>query len=324
MQIDYIFFDGHRVASIDSSGNVHYLFSDVLGSTRVATDSSGNVCFDADYYPYGQENDYSTSCDPEYKFAGMEYDSETGNYYDYARYYNPRLGRFMTPDPSNAGAVAGNPQSWNAYSYVVNNPETFIDPFGRQTQTCASVVQGWTSGSGEDGPSLQPMPSGRMPDFGCAADVSITGSDEIPNPIQNPTVPVRVRKPNPDRPPQAQAGCLQTAFDPSCEPKKPPSCPSVFFNATADAFTSTPIFPPGKNPEDLVRAGGGAWAATYIMEKGLVVPLRSSVVRNILGLTEVAAEVTALVPVAIAEVQGLKQEVSDWRSGACSTAWTKP
>jgi len=37
----------------------------------------------------------------------------------------------MTPDPANAGVVAGNPQSWNAYSYVINSPETFIDPTGR-------------------------------------------------------------------------------------------------------------------------------------------------------------------------------------------------
>ena len=264
MQIDYIFFDGHRVASIDSSGNVHYLFSDVLGSTRVATDSSGNVCFDADYYPYGQENDYSTSCDPEYKFAGMEYDSETGNYYDYARYYNPRLGRFMTPDPSNAGAVAGNPQSWNAYSYVVNNPETFIDPFGRQTQTCASVVQGWTSSGEEDGPSLQPMPSGRMPDFGCAADVSITGSHEIPNPIQNPTVPVRVGKPNPDRPPQSQA--------PKQPQKKPctpladnlQGTPAAGFDTFLDAFhrLTSPIEMVAEN--GFIFVGGvGAVAGGY-------------------------------------------------------------
>ena len=70
MEIDYIFFDGRRIASLDSSGNVHYLFSDVLGSVRVATDSSGNVCFDADYYPYGQEVDQGTpTCSPTYKFA---------------------------------------------------------------------------------------------------------------------------------------------------------------------------------------------------------------------------------------------------------------
>jgi RHS repeat-associated protein len=94
----------------------------------VVTDASGNKCFDADYYPFGQENDYSTSCSPGYKFTGYEFDSETGNYYAYARYYDPRRGRFMSPDP--LGGTVGNPQSMNRYSYVVNNPETFVDPYG--------------------------------------------------------------------------------------------------------------------------------------------------------------------------------------------------
>jgi hypothetical protein len=40
------------------------------------------------------------------------------------------LGRFMTPDPANAGASLDTPQSWNAYSYVLNNPLNYIDPSG--------------------------------------------------------------------------------------------------------------------------------------------------------------------------------------------------
>ncbi len=128
MERDYIFFAGRRIAWKDSSGNVYYYFVDAIGSTRAVTDFSGNVCFSADYYPYGRENDYNTSCSPTYKFTGYESDSETGNYYAYARYYNPRLGRFMSPDP--LGGSAGDPQSMNGYSYVLNNPTTLNDPLG--------------------------------------------------------------------------------------------------------------------------------------------------------------------------------------------------
>ena len=39
-------------------------------------------------------------------------------------------GRFTSPDPANAGAVLNNPQSWNAYSYVWNNPLRLVDPTG--------------------------------------------------------------------------------------------------------------------------------------------------------------------------------------------------
>jgi RHS repeat-associated protein len=134
----YFFFGGRRVAWRDSSGNVYYYFADAIGSTRAVTNATGTKCFDADYYPYGQENDYDTSCSPTYKFTGYEYDSETGNDYAYARYYNPRLGRFMSPDPL-AGAV-GNPQSLDRYTYVLNNPETFTDPLGLQCQQPSAGV----------------------------------------------------------------------------------------------------------------------------------------------------------------------------------------
>jgi RHS repeat-associated protein len=128
MQRDYIFFAGRRIAWRNSSGNVYYYFADALGSTRTVTNATGSTCFDADYYPYGQENDFNTSCSPTYKFTGYEYDSETGNYYAYARYYDPRIGRFMTTDP--LGGDASNPQSLNRYSYVLNNPESLVDGLG--------------------------------------------------------------------------------------------------------------------------------------------------------------------------------------------------
>src|SRR5258708_26364177 len=65
------------------------------------------------------------------KYAGMEYDSETKFYKTLFRYYNPRLGLWMTPDP--AGLAAANPrvpQSLNRYAYVGNAPANFFDPLG--------------------------------------------------------------------------------------------------------------------------------------------------------------------------------------------------
>src|SRR6267378_1744009 len=59
-----------------------------------------------------------------------ERDNETGLDYFGARYYSSTQGRFTSVDPENAGAVPMNPQSWNAYSYSLNNPLRFIDPDG--------------------------------------------------------------------------------------------------------------------------------------------------------------------------------------------------
>jgi hypothetical protein len=47
-----------------------------------------------------------------------------------ARYMSAAQGRFNSPDPGNAGADLTNPQSWNGYSYVWNNPLSAVDPTG--------------------------------------------------------------------------------------------------------------------------------------------------------------------------------------------------
>jgi RHS repeat-associated protein len=135
---EYVFFAGSRVAqSNPSSGNVYYYFVDHLGSTRVVTTATGTACYEADYLPYGTENTpsgFSNTCSTRYRFTGYERDLETaygtsaGNDYAFARYYNSRLGRFMSADPL-AGDVT-DPQSLNRYAYVRNNPVNRIDPSG--------------------------------------------------------------------------------------------------------------------------------------------------------------------------------------------------
>jgi RHS repeat-associated protein len=64
------------------------------------------------------------------KFTGQERDAETGLDFFQARCYGSALGRFTSPDPANAGADLMNPQSWNGYAYVGNNPLSFVDPSG--------------------------------------------------------------------------------------------------------------------------------------------------------------------------------------------------
>jgi RHS repeat-associated protein len=121
---------GRRIAqSNPSSGDVNYYFVDHLGSTRVLTDATGTACWEADYYPYGQEKTpagFSDTCSTHYKFTGYERDPETdpgngtGNDYAFARYYSPRLGRFLFADPLDGDA--NDPQTLNKYAYVVSGP----------------------------------------------------------------------------------------------------------------------------------------------------------------------------------------------------------
>ena len=129
--VEYIFFDGERIASRNgSSGAVNYYYTDQLGSIVTITDGNGTPCYEATFTPYGQEMPTSLSwtCSTNYKFTGYERDSETGLDYAFARYYNPRLGRFMSADPLTGDVT--DPQSLNRYTYVENNPDTFMDPLG--------------------------------------------------------------------------------------------------------------------------------------------------------------------------------------------------
>jgi RHS repeat-associated protein len=68
-------------------------------------------------------------------FTGKERDTESGNDYFGARYYDSSMGRFMSPDwsaPAEAVPYADlhDPQSLNLYSYVKNNPLSKSDPDG--------------------------------------------------------------------------------------------------------------------------------------------------------------------------------------------------
>jgi len=63
--------------------------------------------------------------------TGEERDIESNNDYLGARYYASTMGRFLSPDPGGLSvANPANPQSWNMYSYVLNNPLTNTDPTG--------------------------------------------------------------------------------------------------------------------------------------------------------------------------------------------------
>jgi RHS repeat-associated protein len=66
------------------------------------------------------------------KFTGKERDAESGNDYFGARYYASSMGRFMSPDPMiMMPQKMTDPQQWNMYSYVRNNPLRMIDTNGK-------------------------------------------------------------------------------------------------------------------------------------------------------------------------------------------------
>ncbi len=122
-----------------------YLSYDHLGTVRMVTDATAQVIARHDYVPFGEEilppyagrgasqsgiSNFGAPDSVSQRFTGQFRDSETGEDFFNARYFTGTLGRFNSPDPGNAGASPANPQDWNAYSYVGNNPLNATDPAG--------------------------------------------------------------------------------------------------------------------------------------------------------------------------------------------------
>ena len=121
---------GKLLGTYDNDG-LHFYLDDPLGTRRVQTDYAGVVEKDCASLPYGD----GESCAPtptEHLFTGKERDSESGNDYFGARYYTSSIGRMMSPD-SGVDQHPEDPQSWNLYSYVRNNPLNSVDPSGEFT-----------------------------------------------------------------------------------------------------------------------------------------------------------------------------------------------
>jgi RHS repeat-associated protein len=147
------------------ASGTQYLFADTLGSTRmVITSTSTSTCVTSrlDYLPFGYEvpssvglrQNITDACagqslstysdDPVFrqKFTGKERDAETGLDYFGARYFSGVQGRFTSPDPVlNAERTITNPQRWNRYAYVINNPLAKVDPTGAQDSLASYELQ---------------------------------------------------------------------------------------------------------------------------------------------------------------------------------------
>jgi RHS repeat-associated protein len=128
---DYILAYDSRVA-MDNSANAsgaQYFHTDQIASTRLVTNSTGAIVWQADYNPFGQElNSQNNSI--RFQFAGMEYDSESNLNHTEFRQYASAEGRWLSPDPDSGSIDLGNPQSFNRFVYALNNPMILGDPSG--------------------------------------------------------------------------------------------------------------------------------------------------------------------------------------------------
>lgn len=100
------------------------LLPDALGSTVALGDGTGTLQTQYTYEPFGYATNSGAASSSSYRYTGRE-DDGSGLYYYRARYYHPRLQRFIAEDP--IGFTGGDA---NLYAYVGSNPTNYIDPTG--------------------------------------------------------------------------------------------------------------------------------------------------------------------------------------------------
>ncbi len=165
----------------DSSGASSPI-TDASGSTLALTNSTGNVTTQYGYDPFGNTASYGSISGNTFQYTGRENDSN-GLYFYRARYYNPTLHRFISPDPLGFSGL-----SPNLYEYTFDSPTNFVDPSGLdcpENPTDCVLSPGARNdiersnaafGIGLNPPSV-PSPAGRM--CGCGSTPLNWNGDDV-------------------------------------------------------------------------------------------------------------------------------------------------
>jgi RHS repeat-associated protein len=110
--------------ALKKDNKYYYYRTNSIGAPIELYDKNQDKVWSAWYSPYGEISVEVEKIQNPLRFPGQYEDIETGLYYNIHRYYDPSLGRYLTPDP------LGQLPDINRYRYVFNNPVMFMDPLG--------------------------------------------------------------------------------------------------------------------------------------------------------------------------------------------------
>lgn len=139
----YIYFEGEVIALL-RAGKIYSIHNDHLGRPEVITNSSQAIVWRANNGAFDRTVTHNSIGGFNIGFPGQYYDSESGLWYNWNRYYHAAIGRYTQSDPIGlAGGI-------NTYAYVGNNPVMHIDPTGLDVATFQIGIQIPFVGTGLD------------------------------------------------------------------------------------------------------------------------------------------------------------------------------
>ncbi|WP_324699060.1 RHS repeat domain-containing protein [Geobacillus icigianus] len=126
----YIYGENGQRLAMKKDGATYFYHYNAHGDVIALTDAQGNIVARYQYDAWGNVLSQSGEMAAEnpYRYAGYQYDQETGLYYLIARYYHSTHGVFLSldPDPGDADDIL----TQNGYTYANNNPVMLVDPDG--------------------------------------------------------------------------------------------------------------------------------------------------------------------------------------------------
>ena len=285
-----------------------YNHGDWVGSARLFSTTNRTAIAAMSYAPFGegyaggQQWIQFTGAGEAWTVADNE--NQSGSLEDFTfRRYSPVQGRWISPDPAGMGAAdPTNPQSWNRYAYVMNNPLSNIDPLGLQDCTMDGVdatcdmVFATIQAGGANGAfprncnmvacvtfaGLVPLQQGDNGQFGgCgSSDFSVFCITFAPMPVDSDSWAWAFTKSF------FRNFSLKAVYNSFGEG----GCDRLMAETFADAFNPLPGDSVG--PGDVAEVGpkavagaGQAAASAYSVYRGLTVPLRSSIYRGLQSST---------------------------------------
>lgn len=131
-----------------TNGTTYFDHGDSVGTARARSNVSGTSIETCTSLAFGDSQTCTGTDESPQHFASLQGDSESNLQRALFRQDSTTEGRWTVPDPSGLAAVTPtNPQTWNRYAYVANNPISNVDPSGLLVNDCE-----W-DGCGPGGPS---------------------------------------------------------------------------------------------------------------------------------------------------------------------------